>query len=122
MRKVILLFILTIYAISFSSWARKPAIEPQMEVINEFKPLAPNVAKGYTFQENVGRTPNAITTPRKTTSTVSATSLITIVILGIPLFIWGAIAWRSRKLINSNVIPLPQKKDHDDPEDWKQAS
>ena len=120
MRKIILLSILIIYAISFNSWARKPAIEPQMEIINEFKPLPPNMAKGYSFKENVGRTPSALSSEHQTTS-VAITSIITLLILGIPLSLWGAIAWKSRQLNPTNIVPFKTKQ-NDKSKKWEKAS
>ena len=102
-----------------NTWARKPAVEPQMGIENEFPTQSPKVAKGFAFPDT-SRTPSAVAAPSPaTTSSTSATTVIALFLLGAPRFIWGVISWKSRKSTHHNVVEMP-KNDHDD-HDWPQA-
>jgi len=101
-----------------NTWARKPAVEPQMGIENEFPTQPPAVAKGYSFN-NINRSPSATTTPVATEG--MATTIFALFLLGAPLLMWGAISWKSKKQQHpDNVVEMP-KNDHDD-HDWPQAS
>ena len=117
MRQLVLLFILILYTISLNSWARKPAVEPQMGITNEFQPQPPSIAKGFEFKENVNRAPSSTDS-----SSTTATTFLVLILLGAPLLVWAGIQWKSKKsLTHSNVVNL---RDHqqEDPTDWPKAS
>jgi hypothetical protein len=101
-----------------NSWARKPAVEPQMGIENEFPTQSPAVAKGYDFK-NVNRTPSAQSAPVTATNS-SATTVLALFLLGAPLILWGAISWKQKEGPKPDNVVEFNKDDHDD-HDWPQA-
>ncbi len=75
-----------------------------MEVANDFPARPVNQSKGYTFEQNVNR--SIASTPQQGAES-GATTFLAIFLLGVPLMLWGAIAWKSRKLQHyDNVVSL----------------
>ncbi len=121
MRQFILLVVLVLFTFSLNSWGRRPAIEPQMEVANEFQTTPPKLAKGFAFTENINRAPSAVQNSSPNTETTTATTMLVLFLLGAPLILWSIIQWKSRqKSTTSNVVKLHSTEKEDT--DWPKAS
>ena len=115
MRNLIIFSVFLVYIFSFNSWARKPAVDPQMGIATvEFEPVAPEIAKGFNFT-NTTRVPAS----QKAPLSGGAPFLLIALFLGLPIGIWFVIMAKASTNKKSNVVAFPtQKREEEESDDY----
>lgn len=115
MRNLIIFGVFVLYLFNFNSWARKPAVDPQMTITTEhIKQQAPaaSVATGYNFSDQSKTAAKPVTQSPPLQG--GFPFLLIILAVFLPFGMWFAITTRASKQPDAEVIEFPTESEKDD--------